>query len=71
LLARRLDLTQNTAYLGPRKLLKEGSVSKAKSGRKLQLVLCNDIIVLLESRSLYRMVSFSSYENALVDADPS
>ena len=43
--------------MGPRCLLKEGSVSKAKSGRKLQLVLCNDIIVLLESRNLYRMVS--------------
>ncbi|GHJ86190.1 hypothetical protein NliqN6_2592 [Naganishia liquefaciens] len=51
----RLDLTQNTAYMGPRHLLKEGFVTKAKSGRKLQLVLCNDIIVLLESRNLYRM----------------
>lgn len=30
---------------------------KAKSGRKLQLVLCNDIIVLLDARNLYRMVS--------------
>ena len=42
--------------MGPRHLLKEGFVTKAKSGRKLQLVLCNDIIVLLESRNLYRMV---------------
>lgn len=58
----RLDLTQNTAYMGPRRLLKEGSVTKAKSGRKLQLVLCNDIIVLLESRNLYRMVGCVSLE---------
>jgi hypothetical protein len=52
----RLDLTKDTAYMGSRRLLKEGAVTKAKSGRKLQLVLCNDIIVLLESRNLYRMV---------------
>ncbi|WVO21625.1 uncharacterized protein IAS62_002934 [Cryptococcus decagattii] len=51
----RLDLTAPTAFLGPRKLIKEGPVSKAKSGRKLSLVLCNDIIVLLEDNSLYRM----------------
>jgi hypothetical protein len=55
----RLDLTAPTAYQGPRKLLKEGQVTKAKSGRKLQMVLCNDIIVLVESRNLYRMVCLS------------
>ncbi|WVQ83634.1 hypothetical protein IAT38_005775 [Cryptococcus sp. DSM 104549] len=51
----RLDLTAPTAFMGPRKLLKEGSVSKAKSGRKLSMVLCNDIIVLLDGTDLYRM----------------
>lgn len=51
----RLDLTAPTAFLGPRKLIKEGPISKAKSGRKLSMVLCNDIIVLLEDKSLYRM----------------
>jgi hypothetical protein len=56
LTTRRLDLTAPTAYQGPRKLLKEGSVTKSKSGRKLTMVLCNDIIVLVESRNLYRMV---------------
>ena len=53
---RRLDLTAPTAYQGPRTLLKEGPVTKSKSGRKLTMVLCNDIIVLVESRNLYRMV---------------
>jgi hypothetical protein len=53
----RLDLTAPTAYQGKRKLVKEGNVSKAKSGRKLYMVLCNDILVLIESRNLYRMVS--------------
>jgi len=37
--------------------LKEDQVMKAKSGRKLILVLCNDVLVLIESRNLYRMVS--------------
>lgn len=56
LIGRRLDLTAPTAYQGPRKLLKEGAVTKAKSGRKLTMILCNDIVVLVESRNLYRMV---------------
>ncbi|RXK39792.1 hypothetical protein M231_02985 [Tremella mesenterica] len=51
----RLDLTAPTTFLGPRRLLKEGQVTKAKSGRKLTVVLCNDILVLIESRNLYRM----------------
>lgn len=56
---RRLDLTAPTAYQGPRRLIKEGTVMKAKSGRKLTLVLCNDILVLIDSRNLYRMVSLT------------
>lgn len=51
----RIDLTAPTAYQGPRRLLKEGPVSKTKSGRKLSLVLCTDILILIESRNLYRM----------------
>ena len=44
--------------MGSRKLLKEGILLKAKSGRKLRAFLCNDIIVLTEAatKSLYRMV---------------
>ncbi|KAG9017136.1 hypothetical protein FRB90_001611 [Tulasnella sp. 427] len=54
----RLDLTARTKYLGKRKLIKEGEITKAKSGRKLQIVLCNDVLVLMDAaaRSLYRMM---------------
>ncbi|KAG1741756.1 Rho family DH domain-containing guanine nucleotide exchange factor [Suillus paluster] len=53
----RLNLTAPTRHLGPRKLLKEGVVSKAKSGRKLRLFLCSDILVLTDDvgRGLYRV----------------
>lgn len=53
----RLDLTAPTRHLGPRKLLKEGVISKAKSGRKLRLFLCSDILVLTHEggRGLYRV----------------
>ncbi|ODN95281.1 hypothetical protein L198_04672 [Cryptococcus wingfieldii CBS 7118] len=51
----RLDLTAPTAFSGPRRLVKEGTVTKAKSGRKLTMLLCNDIIVLLDNKDLYRM----------------
>ncbi|CDO71918.1 hypothetical protein BN946_scf184940.g65 [Trametes cinnabarina] len=53
----RLDLTAPTRYMGPRKLLREGVLMKAKSGRKLRAFLCSDILVLTEesSKSLYRM----------------
>ncbi|KAI6004640.1 hypothetical protein EDD15DRAFT_2117680, partial [Pisolithus albus] len=53
----RLDLTLLTHHLGPRRLLKEGVLAKAKSGRKLRVLLCSDILLLLnksESGGLYR-----------------
>lgn len=52
-----LDLTAPTRHLGSRKLLKEGVVSKAKSGRKLLLFLCSDILVLTHEggKGLYRV----------------
>ena len=48
--------------MGQRKLLKEGTLVKAKSGRKLRAFLCNDILVLTEeaTKSLYRMVRLIS-----------
>ena len=57
----RLDLTAPTRHLGPRRLVKEGVLSKAKSGRKLRVMLCNDILVLLDEaeKGLYRVVSVS------------
>ncbi|KAL1409574.1 hypothetical protein Q8F55_003565 [Vanrija albida] len=51
----RIDLTEPTAFQGPRKLIKEGSVAKAKSGRKLTMVLCTDVVILIEAGHLYRM----------------
>ncbi|KAI0657182.1 hypothetical protein C8Q70DRAFT_1005943 [Cubamyces menziesii] len=61
----RLDLTAPTRYMGSRKLLKEGILMKAKSGRKLRAFLCSDILVLTEetTKSLYRMpLSLSEVE---------
>ena len=58
---RRLDLTAPTRLMGPRTLLKEGIVFKAKSGKKLNAFLCSDILVLLDEsmKNLYRMVGLS------------
>ncbi|CAO1618674.1 unnamed protein product [Parajaminaea phylloscopi] len=55
----RVDLTRPTRHLGPRKILKEEVLSKrkSKSGRKLTLVLCNDILLILSGSDLYRMPS--------------
>jgi actin cytoskeleton-regulatory complex protein PAN1 len=54
----RLDLTAPTRNMGPRKLLKEGTLLKSKSGRKLHAYLCSDILVLtdISMKNLYRMV---------------
>ncbi|KAH9053752.1 hypothetical protein EDB87DRAFT_1650194 [Lactarius vividus] len=53
----RLDLTAPTRHLGDRKLLREGLLNKAKSGRKLRVFLCNDILILTDEpgKTLYRM----------------
>jgi hypothetical protein len=46
--------------MGARKLLKEGLLLKAKSGRKVSALLCSDILVLMDEamKTLYRMVSY-------------
>jgi len=53
----RLDLTAPTRYMGARKLLKEGTLLKAKSRRKLHAFLCSDILVLTDDsmQTLYRL----------------
>ncbi|KAF4578312.1 hypothetical protein EYR36_000119 [Pleurotus pulmonarius] len=53
----RLDLTAPTRYMGDRRLVKEGMLTKSKSRRKLQVFLCNDVLVLTDEgiKSLYRM----------------
>jgi hypothetical protein len=58
ILLRRLDLTAPTRHLGDRKLLREGLLNKAKSGRKLRAFLCSDLLLLTDEhgRTLYRMV---------------
>ncbi|KAH9842454.1 uncharacterized protein C8Q71DRAFT_732931 [Rhodofomes roseus] len=59
----RLDLTAPTRHMGPRKLLKEGVLMKAKSGRKLRAFLCSDILVLTQdpAKQLYRTVCCRLY----------
>lgn len=54
----RLDLTAPTRYGKTRRLLKEGTLMKAKSGRRLRAFLCSDILVLTEdtAKRLYRTV---------------
>jgi hypothetical protein len=51
-----LDLTAPTRFMGPRRLLKEGVLIKAKSGRRLRAVLCTDIFILVEeaTKTVYR-----------------
>lgn len=53
----RLDLTAPTRHMGNRKLLREGPLLKAKSGRRLFAFLCTDIFVLTDDsvKSLYRI----------------
>ena len=45
--------------MGPRKLLREGTLMKHKSGRKLRVFLCNDMIILTDEAvsRLYKMAS--------------
>lgn len=47
----RLDLTAPTTLLGRRRILKEGQLSKAKSGRKLNAFLFNDLLLFTETRA--------------------
>lgn len=37
-------------------------MAKAKSGRKLWMVLCTDVLILTEEKHLYRMVSHECRE---------
>ncbi len=49
--------------MGTRRLLKQGLLTKAKSGRKLNAFLCSDILVLTDEgvQTLYRMVLFVTF----------
>lgn len=45
-----LDLSAPTRLLGPRRIIREGKVEKAKSRRRLDLHLFNDLLIFSESR---------------------
>ncbi|SCV70541.1 BQ2448_1935 [Microbotryum intermedium] len=47
----RLDLTAPTRLMGPRRLLKEDRVTKARSGRKLNVYLFNDLLIFTETKA--------------------
>ncbi|KDE02848.1 hypothetical protein MVLG_06638 [Microbotryum lychnidis-dioicae p1A1 Lamole] len=47
----RLDLTAPTRLMGLRRLLKEDRVTKARSGRKLNVYLFNDLLIFTETKA--------------------
>lgn len=56
----KLDLTQPTRWMGPRRIVREEVLSKQRSGRKICVLLCNDVVLLLSGGTeaderLYRM----------------
>lgn len=50
-----LDLTKSTRWMGSRSIIREDVLLKQKSGRKIDVVLCTDLLVLLSGNRLYRM----------------
>lgn len=52
----RLDLTAPTRLMGQRKVLKEGSVTKSKSGRSLNLYLFTDLLIFTETQGKSEVV---------------
>ncbi|KAE8211871.1 hypothetical protein CF327_g4440 [Tilletia walkeri] len=51
----RLDLTAPTQFMGRRRIIKSDRLSKAKSGRQLDVILCSDLVLLMSSDRLYRL----------------
>lgn len=51
----KLDLTRPTRWMGPRTIIKEEILAKQKSGRKIEVVLCSDLLLLLSGDRLYRI----------------
>ncbi|KAF9920531.1 actin organization and endocytosis protein [Linnemannia zychae] len=72
-LSEGLLLTSETKFLGPRRVLLEGGLRKAKSGRKLYAYLCNDLLLLFVPRrstgGLTKSVSYTSL--SLTGSSPS
>lgn len=46
----KLDLTQKTRWMGQRRILREEVLIKQKSGRRISVILCNDLVILLSGR---------------------
>lgn len=46
----KVDLTQKTRWMGQRKILREEILIKQKSGRKITVILCNDLVILLAGK---------------------
>ncbi|KAF8930650.1 actin organization and endocytosis protein [Haplosporangium gracile] len=64
-----LVLTSETKFLGPRRILQEGSLRKAKSGRKLYAYLCNDLLLLfVPGRPAGALVKSASYTSLSLSA---
>ncbi|KAG0211949.1 actin organization and endocytosis protein, partial [Mortierella sp. NVP41] len=63
-LSEGLVLTSETKFLGPRRILQEGTLRKAKSGRKLFAYLCSDLLLLFvpgrAAGALKKSASYSS-----------
>jgi hypothetical protein len=51
----KLDLTKPTRWMGQRTILREEVLTKQKSGRKVEVVLCSDLLLLLSGDRLYRI----------------
>lgn len=51
----KLDLTKPTRWMGERTIIRADVLAKQKSGRKIDIVLCSDILLLLSGDRLYRM----------------
>lgn len=62
-------LTSETKFLGPRRVLQEGSLRKAKSGRKLYAYLCNDLLLLfVPGRAAGALAKSASYTSLSLSA---
>lgn len=58
-----------TKFLGPRRVLQEGSLRKAKSGRKLYAYLCNDLLLLfVPGRAPGALAKSASYTSLSLSA---
>ncbi|KAG0251026.1 Intersectin 1 (SH3 domain protein) [Mortierella polycephala] len=71
-MAEGLVLTSETKHLGQRQILLEGNLRKAKSGRKLYVYLCNDLVLLfLPGKALGTLTRSASHTSLSKSASSS